>query len=394
MAIKKILKKTLLLTYAKVIESKSTPRQLGSSNTPPQESWGMFKPVSSLIQKLLKIMRIFRDAVGYGALHVPPDEFVGIKLGSVSGEVIAKNAGLGLKESFHRFGSMTGASVPQKNKTSSQMLMKQFKEPDDLRKTDILGMETNIKPHTLLLGRDADRRDRGYLGPSSGNFKNRRLSFRGPGPSDGWNQKKAALIEKHERDPKFFGLFLYAASYNASSAPQLFYPFLWLVSQVSGNSNPFLGEAARYDWGDTLSRNADRSPGQSSVWSKDQSSSRSSKIPLKEARLNSASGARLVSRVFQERVLTSKLGRPSFYDASSTNELNLPTNQLSLPQPTGLSLYPRAKRPIGDAVPALFGFHEVAWKQFIMQLSVFLLLLRKSIIGLYLCRHANVLLID
>ena len=56
--------------------------------------------------------------------------------------------------------------------------------------------------------RDADSRDRRYLGPASGATQNGSLASRCPCPGDGRDQQEAALVNEYEMGARLFGFFL------------------------------------------------------------------------------------------------------------------------------------------------------------------------------------------
>lgn len=79
--------------------------------------------------------------------------------------------------------------VPHDEDRPIQALEQQAQESDDIRGTDItVTKESGVKSNPLPIGLDADRRDRGNLGPPASATQDRGLSARRPGPGYGRNQ--------------------------------------------------------------------------------------------------------------------------------------------------------------------------------------------------------------
>jgi len=85
--------------------------------------------------------------------------------------------------------------------------------------------------------------------------KERRLSFRGPGTGNIGNKQKAAFIQEYEVGAKYFGVFLYAATGNASNERFLPRFFGARGALASGSSNPFLLKFSRHGWDDSGRQN-------------------------------------------------------------------------------------------------------------------------------------------
>ena len=364
------------MSFAKVIGISLSPRQLGSPDTRPQERLGFFKLPNRSMEKILKVMRIFRNTISHSAFHIRPYELIGIKFGSISGKRVCMNPAAVLDESFNRLRFMNGASIPQEHKAILKMPQDNLKKADNLRIADILrNMETNVKPDTRPAGRNANRRDCGNLCPSSGDFENRGFPQRGPSLPDSGDKQKPALVEKNNWDIKFFGLFLYAATDNAPIALSPSHPVPALSSRVSGSSSRVLLIASRHEQGDKRHRIAYQSPLRFCAMSKDPLNNRSSSPLLQESGLKNVSGACSVSRAAPEQVLLSRLRHLSSFEDRSSNTPNLTNNQVSQLFPADSILYPRAPRLAGGAFQALFGFHVVSWNQY----TIFLLLMQMSI---------------
>ena len=326
----------------------------------------------------VEILRVFGNAVGHVMFHPVPYEFGWIKFRGIPGEKMRMNTGMAFKESLNRSGLVRSASIPQDHKPSLQMPEKISQKSQDLGMSDVFqGVKTNIQGNPAFTRRDTDRGDGGYLRPSSGNFKNRGLSDRSPSLSDVRDKAKPALVEEDKRDVKPFGLFLYAAKYGASTALSPSHPVAGLLFQASDDSSAILAESSRHDPDDKSRRSDYPSPWPLFPGSTSQSSNRFSKDLPQAFVSKSLSGARLVSQVYPAPVSIS--GRSHLFSGAgrSSNKPSLTNNRVSGLFPADSFLYPRAPRPAADAFQALFGFHGVAWNQFI----IFLLLMRESIIS-------------
>ena len=366
-----------ILTLAKVIVIILPPWQLGSPNTRSQERLGFFNLSNRSMKRFFKIKSIFRYAIGCRALQIHPDELIGVKLGGVSGKVINMNPSAGTDEFFNRFRLMNGASIPKKHKAPLKMPQDNLKKVDNLGITNILrNMKAKIELNASFVRGYTDRRDGGNLSPSASDFKNRCFSNRGPGLLNRGNKQKPALVEKNNRNTKFFGLFLYAATDDTPIVLSSFHPVPALLSQVSGSSSQALLKSSKHARGDKKHQTVYQLPPRFSVMSKDPWNNHSSSLLLQESGLKNASGASLISQAVPEQVLVSKPCHLSSYKDHPSNTLNLTNNRASLLFPAASFLYPRAPRPAAGAFQALFGFHVVSWNQHI----ILLLLMQGSIV--------------
>jgi len=75
------------------------------------------------------------------------------------------------------------------------------------------------------------------------------VAFGCPGASHVGDEQEPAFIEEDQRGATSCGVFLYAASGDASSERWPRHPVAELGAPVSGNSTPCLGVSARHDWG-------------------------------------------------------------------------------------------------------------------------------------------------
>jgi hypothetical protein len=325
---------------------------------------------------------MFGNTVSRMALKIRPDKFVGIKLRRIRRERISDDAAMVLEESFDSGCPMNHAPVPEKNKAFPKVPKQKLQKEDNFLMTNVaIRMETDIQLDTPSMGRYADSRDSRNLCPMPGAIKNRRFSAGSPCPTNIRDQRESAFIEKDERDATPSGVFLYAATQNASNvlSPSRCVPLpAWLASD---NSSPFPGESTRYDWGDRLPQNFSRLPRRFFESSRDPWNSRSLR-PLSEVSgLNSVSYAYLALRDVPVQVLPLVHQRHSFYALRATGEPSLLNNRFSRQQPADLILVLAVQQRAGGAAQAAFGFHMVSWNHNNIFIGIFLLLLRNSIVA-------------
>jgi len=323
-------------------------------------------------------MRIFRHTISHRAFHIRPYELIRVKLRGVSRKMIGINSPTGADESFNRSRFMGSASIPKEHKAPLKMTQDNLKKTDNLRITDILrNMETKVKPDTRPAGRYANRGNCGNLSPSSCDFENGRFSSRCPSLLNRRNEQKSALVEEDNRDIKFSGLFLYAATDNAPTVLSLSHPVPALLSLVSGSSSQAPLKASKHGQDDKIHQTACQLPPRFSVMSKDPLNNHFSSPLLQESGLMNASGARITSQASPEQVSVSRHHYLFSCEDRPNNTLNSTNNRVSQLFPADSILYPRAPRPSAGASQALFGFHVVSWNQY----TIFLLLMQMSIIS-------------
>ena len=365
------------MSFAKVIGTLS-PWQLRGPNARPQKSGGLFEPSGGDSQMTLQILRILGNAVGHVMLHPVPYEFSWIQFRGIPGKEVGMNVPIIFQKFFDHSGLVHTAPVPQKHEPSLEVSQKVSQESQHLRIPDVLqGMKAHVQSDSAFTGRDADGRDRGYLRPSSGDFKNRRLSDERPSSPNGGHQAKPALIEEDQGNLKPFGLFLYAARYGASTVLFPSHPVLGPWSQAFDSLTQAPLKSSKHDPDDSSPRIGHRSLWPLFPASTNRLSSRISKGPQLASASTSASGARLVSQVYPAPVLALKHLLHFSYRGRSSNTPNLTNNRAFQLSAAESFRYPGAPRPAAYAFQALFGFHGVAWSQF----TILLLLMRESIIS-------------
>jgi hypothetical protein len=179
------------------------------------------------------------DTVCQASFEVCPDEFIGIKLRRVSGEVKSVESRTASEELFDKLCPVKRASIPEKDNGLSELAAKGLEELSDLFGSDVsVGIKTGVESKTFSSGRDGNSGDRRNLCPASGDNKNRRLSFDRPGSLDIGNERESALIQEGQAGSKLIGLFLYGARRDISSSGSPLPGVPWLSSSAPDSSNP------------------------------------------------------------------------------------------------------------------------------------------------------------
>ena len=359
------------------------PRQLRSMNTRPQQSGRTLKPANRLKQRFLKNLEICRDAIGYRTFQMIPDPFIGIQFRRISRESKGTNFRMFFKPLLSPGRPVRHAAIPEQNKTFGQMPLEMLQEFDHLRPTDVLlRMQPDVKINPFMLWRYADGRNRRNLTPTSSRDQNRRLSFGRPSPSYRRNQRKAALVKKHDGNSSFQSVFLYAAIgiFSSEEPPAHLSPAPCL--QVSDNSSLIRSRLSRHVSDDTQLLNADLLPLQSFASSITQLNIRSSALLATESRPTVYAAFHSAFLAALAPLLILILLLLVLDTASATYTQNLPNILVSLLPPTFLIRSLATQSRAGAAFQAAFGFHVVSCHQINTSLNQILLLLRKSIVDL------------
>lgn len=191
------------------------------------------------IKESSKMLKVFGDAVCQSSLEVCPDKFIRIKLRCVSWKVKGIDSRAASKESLDEFGSVDGASVPEKNNRAFEVATKMPEELSDLFGPDVLiGIKTCVEPKPFSFWRDCDSGDSRDFCPAPSDNEDWRFSLNRPGSPDIGNKRESALIQEGQAGSKPSGLFLYAAKRDVSSNESLFPGAPWLFSAASDNSSP------------------------------------------------------------------------------------------------------------------------------------------------------------
>lgn len=191
------------------------------------------------IKESSKMLKVFGDAVCQSSLEVCPDKFIGVKLRRVSWKMKGIDSRAAFKKSLDEFGSVDGASIPEKNDRASEVATKMPEELSDLFGPDVLiGIKTCVESKPFSFWRNCDSGDSRDFCPAPSDNKDWRFSLNRPGSPDIRNKRESALIQEGQAGSKPSGLFLYAAKRDVSSNESLFPGAPWLFSAASDNSSP------------------------------------------------------------------------------------------------------------------------------------------------------------
>jgi hypothetical protein len=186
-----------------------------------------------------------------------------------------------LQEKFlNFFTTMNGSSIPQQENRSAKMLEEIFEEGSDIQTSEISGANLNIKGQTFPFWGYRQRTDRRDSILFVEMVKVWGLPPRSPSPSDRGNKQKARFIEEDQMGPKFFDVFLYGATDNASNEQSLLPFFVRPCARVSGNSIPGLSGVSRCGMDDRQLRTFSRLPGPLGLESIDPLGNRQPRVPL------------------------------------------------------------------------------------------------------------------
>ncbi len=207
--------------------------------------------------------QVFRDAVGDRPLEFCPDELVRVKLRGIAGESMDMEATVSIQQSLNAAGPVDPSSIPQQDHLALDVPQEMSEELPHLFSVDVLvDVESQVQSQPLPLRGDAQRRNGRDLGPAAGHRQPGCLAFGSPGSGNGGNEKKTAFIEENKMGSKLFGLFLYAATGNASNARWPFRPVPGPASPASDNSTPGCPSTSKRWTGSSALQNASGSPSQ------------------------------------------------------------------------------------------------------------------------------------
>lgn len=190
------------------------------------------------------------NAVGQRPLKPCPDKLIGVKLGSIAGEVVSLKTGMGLEEPFNRRRLVNRASVPEKDNLSSKVSEQMTQESNRLFGLNVfIGMEADVKPKPSSLRRNADSGDGRDFRPVSSRAKNRGFAFRRPRFDNSRDEQESAFVKEDQMGSKPLGLFLYAARPDVSSSESRLLVFPWPAWSASDSSSPgFASNTRGWNW--------------------------------------------------------------------------------------------------------------------------------------------------
>ena len=344
-------------------------------NTRPQQFGRTLKPSHRFDQRILKITKVSGNAVGQRAFQMIPNPLIRVQVRSVGRKSKSVNFRVLFKPLFGLSRSVGHTAVPEQNKTFPQMPLEMLQKFNHLKTTDVLfGMQPDVKINPFTLWRCADGRNRRNFAPASCHWQNWRLPSGRPRPLHARNQRKAALVKKHQRNFLSFGLFLYAASSVSSNSELPVRSSPEPLSQASDNSTPYRLANSRYIWGGTRLSGVALSLHRFLLSSIIPSHIRSLQhLPIKSSLTYSAAFHSAYCLDPQRLSLLTRLLRIADTVSSSRtpNSSNILTSWLL---PARLILLSATRLLAGAVSQVASGFHVVSWNQLNMLLDKDLLL--------------------
>lgn len=213
------------------------PRQFRMINTGPQQSLGTTHPSQRTAQVAPQMPTGFMDAIRQVSFSMGPHMFHRVQFRCIARKTIDMQAWLLSKESFDLSASVDFSAIPNNEHMSPQMTQQLAQERNYLQSSDIIGMESHVKPQPSASGRNSQDADNRYFVPPVAVPQDRGLANWSPCPTDVGNQQKSALVEKPQMGTKSFGLFLYVARPAPSTAGFHSRSVATPVSQASGSSS-------------------------------------------------------------------------------------------------------------------------------------------------------------
>lgn len=193
------------------------------------------------------MLLILRNAVGNGSLEIGPDEFIRVQFWRIAWKKVSMNTGMLLQIGLDDIPLMGLVVVPYDDDMTSKVSLEIGEKFNHFPLADILvGVESDIEPQALHLGRNADTTDGRDLIPIPCHLKMWGVPSRGPRTANRGHQQKAAFINENEMCLKLCGFFLSRATPDISTdrLHARFSPSL--ASPASGNSIPAPASSARH----------------------------------------------------------------------------------------------------------------------------------------------------
>jgi len=182
-----------------------------------------------------KLAAVEGSSVGQIRVVFAPDVFRRVEFGGISGKPFDMNAMTSSQEVLHFHALVDGPAIPKEEEGTAKMPEKMPQKRDDVQSIEVMGAHSDIESQPLPLGRkDQSVEDRNpvllvEIVDLGG------LSPEGPGPLDVRDEQEPTFVEKDQGGFEPFGVFLYAATCNASNVRWLPRPFVVLAAPVSGN---------------------------------------------------------------------------------------------------------------------------------------------------------------
>src|SRR6266849_10194253 len=120
----------------------------------------MLQASGRLTECTLEMFLILGDAVGNGFLEIGPNKFIRVQFWRIAWEEISVDSAMSLEISFDDISLMNLVVVPYDDNLASKVPLEVGDKLGHFRLADVLiGVECNIEPQSLSLGRNADAAD-------------------------------------------------------------------------------------------------------------------------------------------------------------------------------------------------------------------------------------------
>jgi hypothetical protein len=195
------------------------------------------------------------NAIGQIRVVFAPDVFRRVEFGSIRRKPFEMNAMTSSEKIPHFPALVDGSAIPEEEDGAAKVSEQMSQKRADVQAREIMGAHTDIESQPLPLGgKDQCVKDRNpVLLVQVADLWS--LSTKCPGPFDMRDEQEPTFVEKDQVSSQCVGVFLYAASGNASTVRWPSRPFAALVAPVSGSLIPNWSKASTHDTGDTPPRN-------------------------------------------------------------------------------------------------------------------------------------------
>jgi len=216
--------------------------------------------LEQLIQRVVQLANIFRDAVGEVAvLRLTPDVFHRVELRRVTGEPFdTQPVAPGLAQ-LPGGGPMGRQAVADQQQRAAQMMVHVLQEANHVGCVSVMVPEIVVQAETTRPRSATERCNGGDPIMPIPSVLDRRVAARGPHPTPQRLQQEAALSEKNQASLPLSALFLVAASARSASERSPLRDVREPVAPASADSNPVGAAACRRNRGGNRPRTTARS---------------------------------------------------------------------------------------------------------------------------------------
>ena len=193
-----------------------------------------------------EVLKVLGSRVGQSPFGLGPDELIGVELWSVGRERIDVEARVPLDKEADEGAAMDRPAIPQQNDVTSQVTEQMPEEADDLQTRDVGSVKPRVESHPTPAGRDGEAGDGRDAEPFIPVPELGRLSPGSPRVTDVRDEQEPTFVEEDQMRFPLKGVFLYAASGNASSGRWPLRRAPKPVAGASGKSSPVAPLAARH----------------------------------------------------------------------------------------------------------------------------------------------------